>query len=545
VAGRGVLLVTLAALAVALPGSAARQSTFTGVYTGYGFDACSAPSTASLQAWSASPYRALGIYIGGANRGCSQPNLNASWIVSATGLGWNLLPLYVGLQAPCVGQSGLQKFSANVTTAASQGRAAADDAAAQSAALALPSGSPVWFDLEGYTRSASCTAAVQSFVAAWTTQLKSYGYLAGVYGSAASTIRDVAAITTTRPDVVWIANWNGVESVFGDPYVSDALWPTHQRIHQYRGGHKETWGGVTINIDNNYVDSIAVTGTPPSPLPPPPPPPAVGQVNSGDGLAVVNWPSTAFSVPVVVTLTPTSQLPSTNGYAVQLAVSEQQTTAPVDGFGAPVTLHLLKPSAGLVPVFSTDGMSWKPLPRLTSAGLSNTVLSAYTILGDGTTEIQTLVPGFFGLLADLTPPTTPPAFGGRLVNGSLVLSWAASTDDAGVIAGYNVLLDGTAVAKVKPTSRRVTVRNFHGSRQTVYRLQAIDGAGNVSKPTAPVVVKPKPRPAGLPRAIPRWAFALYSWQHTHTGARPKAAPKKPPKWYWTWAGWRATPFRLR
>ena len=54
-------------------------------------------------------------------------------------------------------------------------------------------------------------------------------------------------------------------------------------------------------------------------------------------------------------------------------------------------------------------MSWKPLPKLTSAGLSNTMLSAYTTLGDGTTEIQTLVPGFFGLLADLTPPTTPPA----------------------------------------------------------------------------------------------------------------------------------------
>ena len=544
-AGRGVLLVTLAALAFALPGAAARQSTFVGVYTGYGFDSCSAPSTASLTAWSASPYRALGVYIGGTNRACSQPNLNATWITNVTGLGWNLLPLYVGLQAPCVGQSGLSKISTNVTTAASQGRAAADDAAAQAANLALPSGSPVWFDMEGYTRSASCSAAVQSFVAAWTAQLKSYGYLAGVYGSAASTIRDVAAITTTKPDVVWIANWNGVEGVFGDPYVSDTLWSTHQRVHQYRGGHKETWGGVTINIDNNYVDSVAVTGTPPNPVPPPPPPPSVGQVNSGEGLAVVTWPAAAFSVPVVVTLTPTAQLPSTNGYAVQLAVSEQQTTAPVDGFGSPVTLHLLKPSAGLVPVFSTDGTSWKPLPKLTSTGLSNSVLSAYTTLGDGTTEIQTLVPGYFGLLADLTPPTTPPSFSGRLVNGSLVLSWAASSDDAGVIGGYNVLLDGTAAATVKATSRRVTVRNFHVSKQTVYRLQAIDAAGTPSKPTAPVVVLPKKRPAGLPRAIPHWAFALYTWQHTHTGTRPKAAPKKPPKWYWTWAAWRATPFRLR
>ena len=44
------------------------------------------------------------------------------------------------------------------------------------------------------------------------------------------------------------------ESVFGDRYVSDAIWANHQRVHQYRGGHRETWGGVTINIDSNFID---------------------------------------------------------------------------------------------------------------------------------------------------------------------------------------------------------------------------------------------------------------------------------------------------
>jgi peptidoglycan hydrolase-like protein with peptidoglycan-binding domain len=28
----------------------------------------------------------------------------------------------------------------------------------------------------------------------------------------------------------------------------------HKRVHQYRGGHNETYGGVTINIDNNWLD---------------------------------------------------------------------------------------------------------------------------------------------------------------------------------------------------------------------------------------------------------------------------------------------------
>ena len=33
-----------------------------------------------MSAWAGSPYRAIGVYIGGLNRGCSQPNLTASWV---------------------------------------------------------------------------------------------------------------------------------------------------------------------------------------------------------------------------------------------------------------------------------------------------------------------------------------------------------------------------------------------------------------------------------------------------------------------------------
>jgi len=63
---------------------------------------------------------------------------------------------------------------------------------------------------------------------------------------------------------VWIAAWNGTPNIFGftacalsDPLphtLSDTLWPTHQRVHQFNGGHDETWGGRTINIDNDAVD---------------------------------------------------------------------------------------------------------------------------------------------------------------------------------------------------------------------------------------------------------------------------------------------------
>ncbi|HEY0416002.1 MAG TPA: DUF1906 domain-containing protein [Gaiellaceae bacterium] len=531
------------ALMLFVPASvdAAGTSIKAGVFTGFAFDACSAPAVSSLQAWSASPYRGVGVYIGGTNRACSQPNLTASWVQSAAGLGWSLLPLYVGLQAPCVSQSGLAKLSASTTTAGTQGAAAASDAVVRAQALGLPSGSPIWLDMEGYpVGNTTCSNAVRAFVAAWDASLRATGYVAGVYGSAASTIRDVAQLAAAGPDLVWIANWNGNTSVFGDPYVSDALWPNHQRIHQYKGGHKETYGGVTITIDSNAVDSLVAGGVVP-PAPPPQPAPA-GQVNSGDGLATASWPAAAFPAPVVVTLTPAAQPPVANGYAVQLTVTETDDQAPLDGFGAPVTVHILKPAAGLAPAFSTDGATWTAIPKLTGSGLTETQLTGYTLDADGTVEIQTLVPGWFGLVSDTTPPAAP-VVSARLLPAGLYLSWQPAADD-GTIASYEVLRNGAPLITATAVARRAAVRSPGIGSQTVYRVRAKDAAGNVGAVSRPVVVLAKSRPKGLPRALPRWAFALYAFQH-HLGPRPAAAPKRPPAWYWTWAGWRAQPFRLR
>jgi Domain of unknown function (DUF1906) len=527
-----------AALAVAGGGGAATTQERASVFTGYGFDACTAPSTNALRAWSASPYRAVGIYLGGVNRGCTQANLTPEWVGTTVSMGWSLLPLYVGLQAPCVGQARLQQISTNLTTAAAQGRAAADDAAGLATSLGLPTGSPIYFDMEGYkSNDAACSKVVQSFVAAWVTRLRADSFIAGVYGSAASTIRDVSTLGSALPDVVWIANWNGVEAVFGDPYVSDALWANHQRVHQYKGGHRETWGGVTINIDSSYVDG-AVVGTAAPPPPPPPEPPA-GSVGSGDGKATASWTSGSFASTSVVTLTPTTQAPTPNGYAVQLSVTDTQTATPVTRFGAPVSVHLAVPANGLAPSFSTDGTTWAPLPKL-APGID----AGYTLLGDGTVEIETLVPGFFGLLADTVPPSRPDGLTGRFVKGALRLSWLAASDNAGAVVRYDVLLDGTPAARTDGGRRRIIVRAFHPGTFTVYRVRAVDVAGNASVASKPVVVVPAKRPADVPRALPRWVFPLYAFQQ-HRGPRPAAAPRKLPAWYWHWAAWRAAPFRLR
>ncbi|HEX3241188.1 MAG TPA: DUF1906 domain-containing protein [Solirubrobacterales bacterium] len=245
----------------ALPRTTPQASASAGgaVFTGLGFDACTAPSQKSMSAWRASsPYEAIGVYIGGSNRGCSQPNLTASWVTTQTAAGWHLIPTYVGLQAPTSACSSCAKLNSNQATA--QGAAAATDAVTQAGALGMGPGSPIYFDMEAYTRTSSATAATLAFLESWTEKLHALGYSSGVYSSSASGIADLAGQVGsgyTLPDDIWFANWNGVAST-SDPYVPANAWSGHQRIHQYRGGHDETYGGVTINIDNNYVDGSTV-----------------------------------------------------------------------------------------------------------------------------------------------------------------------------------------------------------------------------------------------------------------------------------------------
>jgi hypothetical protein len=235
------------------------------IFTGLGFDACTAPSSRSMAAWEDSPYRAIGVYIGGSNRGCSQPNLTASWVAAQTAAGWHMIPTYVGLQAPTSSCSSCARLSSSQATA--QGTAAAIDAVEQAAAVAMGPGSPIYFDMESYSPTSSASAATLAFLEAWTTKLHSLGYLSGVYSSSASGIADLADQIGSgyiQPDHLWFANWNGQASS-ADSYIPASAWAAHQRIHQYRGGHDEAYGGVTINIDNNYVDAATVgTATPPA-----------------------------------------------------------------------------------------------------------------------------------------------------------------------------------------------------------------------------------------------------------------------------------------
>jgi len=241
-------------------------------FNGLGFDACSAPSSDALQTWlTSSPYRAVGVYIGGVSRACPQPNLTAAWVDQQVSSGWNLMPIYVGPQAPCT------RFINRIDPAnpAAQGRAAAEDAVVSAGSLGMAAGSVLYYDMEGYSpldTDTTCRPTVLSFLSNWSTRLHELGYKSGVYSSADLGIRDLVSVynstTFVRPDHVWFARWNGVATV-SDPVIPSTYWADHQRIKQYQGGHDETWpkeGGVKINVDSDYLDVATSEAPPPPPV---------------------------------------------------------------------------------------------------------------------------------------------------------------------------------------------------------------------------------------------------------------------------------------
>ncbi|HEV7172784.1 glycoside hydrolase domain-containing protein [Pedococcus sp.] len=234
----------------------ATTTTASSTFTGMAFDTCAAPTSTTMQHWLASPYRTLGIYIGGSMRACGDGPLSASWVSTVKSMGWGLAPIYVGPQAPCVNQGGLATFSAS--SAAAQARTDADDAANRASSFGMARGTPIYYDMEAYNTTApGCSSAVMTFISAWSKELAALGYSSGAYGSTSSLMTDMSKAMGTSgfvaPTNIWFADWNGLQTT-SDSYFSGAHWTNHQRLHQYSGGVNQTWGGDTINIDANWVD---------------------------------------------------------------------------------------------------------------------------------------------------------------------------------------------------------------------------------------------------------------------------------------------------
>ncbi|MGW6709220.1 glycoside hydrolase domain-containing protein [Streptomyces sp. NPDC054956] len=228
-------------------------------FTGEGFDACTAPSQRTMDAWRAdSPFGAVGVYIGGRARACAQPQLTAGWVNRQAAAGWHLMPIWVGPQPWSSSATGL---STDPSEANEQGRAEAEGAAHAAAALGLAEGTVLYNDLENYTDRATWDAPVVAYLTAWTVRLHELGYGAAAYVSASSGAKALSAhyaqAPDSMPDVLWVARWNGSASVtdadLGLP-AGTGQWAGARRAHQFRGDHDATYGDVTLNIDRSWLE---------------------------------------------------------------------------------------------------------------------------------------------------------------------------------------------------------------------------------------------------------------------------------------------------
>jgi Domain of unknown function (DUF1906) len=231
-----------------------------GTYSGLGWDNCGVPTVAQLTAWNGanSPYKALNVYIGGVNAACPA-KVSPGWVQSVTKLGFGIIPTYVGLQSPhpecpCAAIEPSKAYAEGVT--------AADAAVKLMIADGMGKRSPVYDDMEGYTRDKEDTTAVLGFLRGWTVELHKSGFVSGVYAGGDSGITDLVNVygtTYTEPDDIWIADWNGKHTV-SSPYVPSKDWAHHQRLHQFSGNVDLSYGGVTFTgADGDYCDGAVVS----------------------------------------------------------------------------------------------------------------------------------------------------------------------------------------------------------------------------------------------------------------------------------------------
>jgi hypothetical protein len=270
VSGMRVLSVLAAALLglTLLPGAAqAAGPRHPGDFTGYAFDTCDAPSQRKMDDWhQASQYAGIGIYIAGMNRACkAQPHLSRRWVTTQERNGWRLLPLVVGRQASCAPEG---RYAGRISSrkadgyarAHVQGRDAAKGGAKAARKLGIATRSVLWFDLEHFdTGKKKCRLSALAFTSGWTKGLHRLGYRSGLYSSASSGISMLDDARRDRsghalPDYLWIAEWNGKDTVRSS-YLSRKGWWPHRRVHQYRGPHTEKHAGSRINVDSNFLST--------------------------------------------------------------------------------------------------------------------------------------------------------------------------------------------------------------------------------------------------------------------------------------------------
>ncbi|MEY9864357.1 hypothetical protein ABH935_010013 [Catenulispora sp. GAS73] len=237
-------------------------------FSGKGFDICNAPTNAQMDDWYAhSPYRGVGVYIGGSSYLCktaTSPSggYTSDWVQHQAATGWGMWAIYAGKQGPDLIASGANPAAMGMSDGA--------DAAKQAQSLGFASGTTIFVDIETYHDTATAQAVdsyLKNFAAAL--QQSNTGYKLGLYGNSLnpatdhSAIGDAAADPALRAQIAAVdiagttadqANFNATTN---DPYVPAGDWGKHQRIHQYFKSVNRGYGSTSLNVDEDQVDLAA------------------------------------------------------------------------------------------------------------------------------------------------------------------------------------------------------------------------------------------------------------------------------------------------
>jgi len=257
-----------------------------------------------------------------------------------------------------------------------------------------------------------------------------------------------------------------------------------------------------------------------------------GDVGVLGGAGSVSWPAGAFG-PASVTLSQTAGVGNVAGFAAGGEVLSLSVTGTggnaITSFPVPLVLHIT-PSGPppFIPSYSSDGLSWVPIPQLALPSLPPGQPDGYFLNPGGSIDVYTRHATYFSVLKDVQAPSAPASLRVRYAAGTLTFTWAAATDNVGV-AGYT-LVAGITQQSVSTVATAVMFRAASGT----YSLHAVDAAGNAGADVTLKVVA-RARPQTIPRAIPRWAFELLA------GAHPNV-PRPLPSWYAAWKNWRLNPY---
>ena len=267
------------AVQVPRPGPAVVTGVMPGSFTGYAFDTCEAPSQRQMDAWHEhSPYAAVGVYIAGENRACPrQRHLDAAWVAAQAARGWRLLPLSVGPQAPC--SEGTRWSKSRPSPAPRVRRGPGPGPRRRPPTQRRPRGT--WASPGaarcGSTWSRSTSPAPGAATRRWPTCRRGRGRCAAAgTGRASTPAPPPASGCSSRhawPPRAGMTSRTRSGSATGTIATTPGrrTWPaTGGRAGgstSTAGTHPETYGGVTLRVDSNFMDVGQGTVAPPDRTP--------------------------------------------------------------------------------------------------------------------------------------------------------------------------------------------------------------------------------------------------------------------------------------